>query len=87
MNVYVCSALHHIPHQGEHHGERLTPGSAYEAIGKLSKGMYVRLSTFIDLIFASIDIEELDEIECKSCPGPGTCSGWLVIARLVCLVS
>jgi len=40
---------------------RLTPGSAYEAAGAYAAKL--------------IDLEELELIECKSCPGSGTCSG------------
>eukprot|EP01065_Artemidia_motanka_P027241 TRINITY_DN32469_c0_g1_i1.p1 TRINITY_DN32469_c0_g1~~TRINITY_DN32469_c0_g1_i1.p1 ORF type:complete len:610 (+),score=164.80 TRINITY_DN32469_c0_g1_i1:55-1830(+) len=42
-------------------GLRLQPGSPFEAAGAYSAGL--------------IDMEELQLVECRSCPGSGTCSG------------
>ncbi len=46
---------------GHLEGEDLTIISAFEAVGAYSKG--------------EIDADELHEIECHSCPGPGACGG------------
>lgn len=44
---------------GFHNGKRLSAGSPFEAVGKFTSG--------------DIDLETLEAVECKSCPGSGTC--------------
>lgn len=46
---------------GKHKGKEINVIHAYEGIGQNEKGL--------------IDDEELYELECKSCPSPGTCGG------------
>lgn len=46
---------------GKHRGEEINILHAYEGIGRNQKGI--------------IDDEELYELECESCPSPGTCGG------------
>lgn len=46
---------------GFHLGKRLSAGSPFEAVGKFTSG--------------EIDLDTLEAVECKSCPGSGTCSG------------
>lgn len=46
---------------GKHKGEEINILHAYEGIGRNEKGL--------------IDEEELYELECESCPSPGTCGG------------
>lgn len=46
---------------GKRNGEDIDIVSAFEAVGRYNKG--------------EIDQEELHDIECKACPGPGSCGG------------
>lgn len=46
---------------GYHHGEKLDIVSVFEGVGQHSAG--------------KIDDEQLRQVECKACPGPGSCGG------------
>lgn len=46
---------------GKHEGEEINIIHAFEGVGRYEKGL--------------IDEEELYQLECKSCPSPGTCGG------------
>ena len=56
---------------GEHHGRRMGLDSVFEAVGRLSSG--------------KIAEAELEEIECRACPGAGSCSGLFTANSMNCL--
>jgi dihydroxy-acid dehydratase len=56
---------------GELHGRRMGVDSAYEASGQRSSGR--------------ITDAELEEIECRACPGAGSCSGLYTANSMNCL--
>ena len=56
---------------GEHHGRRMGLDSVFEAVGRLSA--------------KRIAAAELEEIECRACPGAGSCSGLFTANSMNCL--
>lgn len=56
---------------GEYKGKTLDLNSVFEAIGKFKA--------------KKIDENELHEIECRACPGPGSCSGMFTANSMNCL--
>ncbi|GBR77568.1 dihydroxy-acid dehydratase [Candidatus Termititenax dinenymphae] len=52
-------------------GEALDYSLVYEAVGKFANG--------------AINAKELHDIECKACPGPGSCSGMFTANSMNCL--
>ncbi len=56
---------------GEHHGRRMGLDSVFEAVGRLSA--------------KRITAAELEEIECRACPGAGSCSGLFTANSMNCL--
>jgi dihydroxy-acid dehydratase len=56
---------------GEHHGGRMGLDSVFEAVGQFSSG--------------KIAAAELEEIECRACPGAGSCAGLFTANSMNCL--
>lgn len=56
---------------GKHEGKTLDLNSVFEAVGKFNEGL--------------IDEKEFHAIECKACPGPGSCSGMFTANSMNCL--
>ena len=56
---------------GEHEGRKMGLDSVFEAVGQLSSG--------------KIATEELERIECRACPGAGSCAGLFTANSMNCL--
>jgi len=56
---------------GEHDGEKLDVVSDFEVVGKYKAG--------------KISVNEAKQIECKSCPGAGSCSGLFTANSMACM--
>ena len=56
---------------GEYHGRKMGLDSVFEAVGQLSSG--------------KITAAELEEVECRACPGAGSCSGLFTANSMNCL--
>jgi dihydroxy-acid dehydratase len=56
---------------GKHHGRRMGLDSVFEAVGQFSSG--------------KIAASELEEIECRACPGVGSCAGLFTANSMNCL--
>jgi dihydroxy-acid dehydratase len=56
---------------GEHHGRKMGLDSVFEAVGQLSSG--------------KITAAELEEVECRACPGAGSCAGLFTANSMNCL--
>ena len=56
---------------GEHEGRKMGLDSVFEAVGQLSSG--------------KIAAEELERIECRACPGAGSCAGLFTANSMNCL--
>jgi dihydroxy-acid dehydratase len=56
---------------GEHHSRKMGLDSVFEAVGQLSSGI--------------IAAAELEEIECRACPGAGSCAGLFTANSMNCL--
>lgn len=56
---------------GEHRGQHITIQDVYEAVGRFQAG--------------KITEDELYEIECRACPGPGACGGQYTANTMACV--